>query len=248
MWFIVALGTGLFGCGARAQGVPGRPAGRPLLLVGRLTEQAVRRCRVGGREEWVRPHYEVGFSWAIGARQRLRGLLGRIVAVEGVPAARPAPPVQGAKFCPVWQQRSDQVPGWRGMRYRRPGTGRVEAIRVRRIRPFTGLGVRQKGRQILVRFRNTFGVPLRDLTVTLHYEGCGRKPLPAMRSRHVAVLAPGAEETLRFPAILPKGVAGRPVRAARAWSVQVAAAPGPVVFDLDLPLSDVGIRVACPNP
>ena len=242
-WCGVVLGTAAGGLGSGSAARRGSTG--PRYVVGVLSVQRVRVCKKY-REEWTQPHLEAGFTWLVGIPFGMKVFAGEMVVVEGRRVSRPAAATRGDGRCPIAQMRGDHVPGWRGLRVRRPGMGRVPAFRFRKIGIFTGLKVRLQGRKVEARLRNTFRFPLPGVEIRVHCEGCGGKPLSFLRATRRRILPPGGLVASTFPTVLRNPLPGRSP-AAVAASVQVVSSSPRVYFDLDVPLSRFGVRVACPQ-
>jgi len=196
-------------------------------LVGQLTLQHTRKCEKGV-EEWVDPHYEIGFVRVVG--ENLAPLEGKLVVAEGEVTEIPVPPVVRDGSCPVPQMREDMVESKGGMRRRR-GRNPMNGFRISKIRPFGGLSARRDGDEVEVRFTNELGRSL-PIQITLHYEGCYGKPNTAQRVDNLTVEA-GKSATVRFPVRVEQQGAtpDRAIHAASTVQVSTPAAGIALVID-----------------
>jgi len=217
----------------------------PTRLVGVLSEQGDRRCVPAG-DEWVNTRLEVGFVELVGELPGAKALMGRPVVVSGTPVAAPArAPVEHTASCMTAQMRSDWVQGPGGMRARRTAPAPISALRVSAVKPLVALSAELEGEEVVVGLRNTLGVPLTELAIEAHYEGCYGKPNALTKRRRSAGLKPNSTAVARVPRL----VVGRRARgrnhALRAVSV-VAKGEG-LVFDLTVDALDLGVAVECPK-
>jgi hypothetical protein len=221
-----------------------------VLLVGVLSEQHSRRCGPDYKEEWIDPHLEVGFVRLLTARpQAHRTLLGKMVVARGAPATSPPPSIVHRGPCPAAQMRSDWVWSKSGARIRRPvGPSPAPAVlSAATVERFDGLEVTPSPTDVRIRFKNTLKRDLRDVTLTLHYEGCYGKPGTSAESRKLSTVRAGQEVTVSWPLVAKRGmVRGREAFNA-AYSVQVSSITPGVHFDLDWKLDPRGLPVGCPS-
>jgi hypothetical protein len=233
----------VIGLGGAALGAEGAAAGE--VLIGVLTEQADMVCNGTFAPEWVRPHYEVGFVEVIPAPGlNLDAWLGKAVVVRGSPAARPAPLPEHTGSCPGEQMRSDYVRSRQGIRIKRPIEARPQAFTAASIGSFDGVEAKLVKGAIVVRLTNRLGLPLKGPEIRVHYEGCYGKPMSLHRAKKRALMQAGKFFEGRFEpwAEDPKLRKGAEHVAA---AIQVVAAKGPVMFDLDLPLPKLGLQIEC---
>lgn len=227
---------------------PAPPSQR--FLVGELVEDGVQRCLADYKHDWVNLYHSVGFTpLKPAAGVDLKPLEGALVVVEGHvdPAGlgRMAP-VKHEGPCPMMQMRSDWVQTKSGMRVNRPGMGTVAgAFVAKQVSRWDGLKVTRKGDVLSVSLRNTFAVPLSDVRVTLHYEGCYGKPGSTSETVTAATLAPGKALSGTFGAFKELGEhpSGRQLHAAS--SIQVRVGSDVVAFDFDYDVSSAGVDVSC---
>lgn len=215
----------------------------PPVLVGVLTEQAVRQCSPDGKESWQDPHFQVGFVRLVtGLAPVPRSLVGKPVEVVGPEVARPAEARTGGP-CPAYQMRSDWVQGKAGFRVMRRGSEASlrKARRVQQIRPFQGLQVTRVRNQLRVAFTPPGQHLYPEVTLVVHYEGCYGKPGTVSRERKLTARRGGQRITADFPHWLPsqeKDLSSAPARRRQrghlAHSVQILAPNAPVSFDLVL--------------
>ncbi len=238
------------GAGKRASKAPGRtvragtPARRttdaPVLVIGTLSEQGTRRCTGKPKSEWVDRHFELGWVRLVGKAHGAASIKGQVAMARGRKVRRPRPPkVVHKGRCPgPFQMRSDWTIGMNGVRIQR-GIAPVAAIATSAVMPYRGIVVKRAGPEIAVTLRNDTKAMWPDVTVSMHYEGCWGKPGSTARRRLVSMVKPGESVTVRFATHAGFGLA------MRAATVRLDGSGGPVVFDLDIDLADVGARVKC---
>jgi hypothetical protein len=234
----------------------------PITLVGLLTEQGHRGCEKGV-ETWTNPHFQVGFH-PITLAEHLSPpapeWIGQAVVVVGEEAPEPSwAPVTDDMTCPPMQARSDWIVSKGGIRLQRERAPEPTHLEAAKVAPFTALKVRVEGEKVLISFENTLEVPIENLFITAHYEGCYGKPNALTESRVLGEVAVGAVVKAEVPArVMQEEARGREhvlhsiqvlerghdlAMANRAVSLAVdqPARPLPprVVFDLDLPVRDV---------
>ena len=250
---LVVLLGGIWG-GPAAGDTPA-PAPQPTILVGVLTQQFREVCKEHGQNEWVDPHWEVGFAAVtLPADAKPEALAGKPVAVKGkVPAdVRFGQRKQEGTGCIPMQARGDWVIGKDTIRMVRSvpaGAVLVSAFTGDSLEPFAGLEAKPDKDEIVVTFTNTLGRPLEGVQLAVYYEGCYGKPGIEEQGHTVGALAAGAKATARFPVIVKadrtRGLS--PAEEHLAWSVQVTTTSPDVVMDLDVNLPDLGVQVACPK-
>lgn len=232
------------GPAAAGGGSPGE-----VVLVGMLTEQAVRQCQGISKEpKWVHPHLEIGFVWAY-PHKGFKFHKTRLVIARG--HKRPRPPLRVKQLgpCPDMQMRSDWVVGKSGTRLRRDGSPPFnDAFSTTQVADFAGLTFKDKGESMLVSFENTTGYPLEDFKMIVHYEGCYGKPGSVRRESGVKRLEPGKRVEKLFAKVVEGNATAKWRRVHLASAVQISAQPHPVYFDLDWPLWRVkALKLECPN-
>jgi hypothetical protein len=247
MTVLIGLGLGLAAPRANA----GAPPPKTVQLVGLLTEQHQQRCLPDRKVEWIDPHFQVGFVRLLpAAGVSLREHVGKIVIVTGrvQPGYVPTKPVHTGD-CPPMQMRMDFVVAREGWRVKRGKAPRPPAFVVTGVKPVEAIALTQKGAQITLKVTNAFGVPLRGLTITAHYEGCkGRSASESNGQGLPGVLRPGKDYAMDIPAVIrEEGAKPRSKPTLQLHSVQVSATVDGFLFDLDVPISTVrGIKIRCP--
>jgi hypothetical protein len=228
----------------------------PEVVVGVLTEQHARRCRTGGRVDWIDPHFEVGFVHILPVGGlSLAPYVGQPMLVWGATSRAYQPPaVKHEGVCPMAQMRSDWVEAKSGFRVRR-NTLPFQAISSGYVQRLTGFAVTATKDTLTVTFTNPFTRALKDVTLRMHYEGCYGKPGTRAKDQTFATVAPGKAVKASFPKLVgpdgggPTGVRGRGGRPGdhAAYSVSVNGSAPLVTFDFDWRLTtDPKLAVRCP--
>lgn len=243
---------------------PSIPLGDGAALVGVITEQAPLGCKgdlSNPEEVWGAPYYEAGFVRLVpddGVSPA--DLVGRPAVVLGAPLPGPAPARSGG--CLPRQMRSDWILGKHGVRIAR-GTPPHVAFRAAKLVALDGLvaverapGEAAEGQAagtadtLSLTVRNVFDRPLKDLTLRVHHEGCYGKPGSTAAEAKRAALAPGEVWTASLPAFEARQRRPHPARDGEwhaARSVTLDAGGERIAFDLDVPLSSLGVSVVCPD-
>lgn len=223
------------------------PHGEPVTVLGRMTEQGQKLCKKDWQVEWVDRHMQVGFVRVIGELKKLKKHQGRLLMLEGtVDTQFPIQAVTHQAECPIPQMRSDWVEGYQGTRVRRNASLPFAMIRMTRATPVQ-LTAKSEGKTIDVSFTNPLKTPMTGLTVTIHHEGCYRKPGSTSASKTFKTVKPGETVTMTAPRIIDsQQTRRRGHHAARAVTLQASHANS-VYLDVDVPLRDLGVIVPCPN-
>lgn len=219
-------------------------------LVGFVTQQGQKRCLKEWREEWLDLHHQVGFTRLTGTPSA-KAFEGKIVVVTGVedkPFKWPSVPAHEVE-CPVPQMRSDWVEGKGGIRVRRADSPFAN-FKHSSIEELKGLTVTLQDQpvgppKLNIRYHNHL-MPLGNVTLTVHYEGCYGKPGSTSDTHKVGSLGTGDSFSHALAAIVSrdKNPRGKTYRAA---SIQLRAeAPG-LHLDFDVPLSAWQAGVSCPS-
>ncbi|MBW2733540.1 MAG: hypothetical protein JRH20_14225 [Deltaproteobacteria bacterium] len=219
-------------------------------FIGRLTEQADKRCRKG-QVEWVNKHFEVGFVQVVKTDVPLRLHLGSPVAVTGrILRAYSPPKVEHLGQCPISQMRSDWIEGMHGMRVRRGKPVGFQYLHVTAVKPFRSLKAKLRGSKVVVSYTNHRAA---NVTLRVHYEGCYGKPDTMQQQRRVKDLRLGRSRSVSFSAFAERKVhfARKGVDRGRvqhvATSVSLDAPLDDVVVDLNIPLRSLGVTLSCPR-
>jgi len=223
------------------------PHGEPVVVIGRMSEQGTKLCKKDWQVEWVDRHMEVGFVRVIGELAKLKSHEGRLLMVEGtVDTKFPTKAVTHEAECPIPQMRSDWVEGYQGIRIRRNPALPFSKIRMSRATPVK-LAATSPGATVDVSFTNPLDKPLKNLTVTVHHEGCYGKPGATSAAKTFKTVGAGETVTMSAPRIIVSQQNRRGGNhAARAITLS-ANTPKGVYLDTDVPLSDLGVYVPCPN-
>lgn len=209
----------------------------PEFLIGLVTQQARRQCNGTPTPNWIYPFHEIGFVRVAGSRVDIRRYVGEVIVARGRVAPPPAgPPVVQLGPCTDEEMRSDWVVGPSGVRIRHQTEHPLPGFVVEKVTRLKGFGVERTEAGLRVRFRNPFSVPLDELAVVLHYEGCHARPYSASRRMTFTVVQPGQSVDAYFPERDILAAEPRGHRVYRGYSVQIGAPSDLVRFDLDVPL------------
>ena len=218
------------------------------IVVGRLTKQATKKCLKDYKVEWVEHRYEVGFIPLQGDfKNPDPSLIGQSVVVTGAPVSAPISHIKHEGPCAEAQMRSDWVEAEGGIRVRRTGVDRLSGLKVSEIKKLEGLRALRTDKGIEVKFINPFKVPLRNLTLRMHYEGCYGKPGHDTVDRRRRELPPGRKFFALFPPLKVSKTnrRGRSQHAAR--SIQLLGPSDEILFDLDIPIGSLLRKgIECP--
>lgn len=225
---------------------PGKGPAEEVQLVGFVTEQGQKRCLKGWTDEWLDVHHQVGFTRLTG-RVDAKPFVRKPVVVTGLIDSQfkwpKIPPNTGE--CPMAQMRSDWIEGKNGIRIRRTRLG-IGALRHTAIRELKGLVATHTDGQLAIRFTNDLGKALKNVEITVHYEGCFGKPGATSRTDKLGALQPGAAAQVKGPAVKTFSENPRGHHYA-ASTVHISASGDKVYFDLDVPLHALGASVHCPK-
>lgn len=225
----------------------------PSYLVGAVGQIGVERCRDGGSErQWFALRPTIGRVEVSGPEAAVLDplmdqpvlALGQITEAPRRPE-EPIPESAGGRCMPM-QMRMDWRITPRGMRIDRPPAPTVAHFEVDAVRSLHELQIRLDGEHVLVTLINPVPVPLADVELRVHYEGCFGKPGTTAEVTRIGELGVGAQASARTPVVVrsPDGPDGRQFRA---YSVQLVGHGEAVTIDLDVPLADVGAGVECPG-
>ena len=247
--FVVCLLTCALATGAVARSKKKRNKRErgPKILVGVLTEQADRKCTGKDEAEWVNRHYEVGFVPIVASKRKLKRYVGKVVVVRGKVARKyKRKRVVHSGNCPSAQMDSESIAGLHGVRVRRTGGVGFGAFKARRIKRLKSLKLKQQGEELLVTLRNPVRLPLDNILVRVHYQGCHGKPGRTVLSDSRPQLGRRGKMKVRFPLTTTANRPGRGKVTYAAVSLELSARNPKVAWDFDLPLSSVGVDAKCP--
>jgi hypothetical protein len=225
---------------------PKRQAGEALLL-GNVQRLGTKSCKTWDDEAWSDVHWRAGLVTLEGNTSGVERLVGKPVLLFGEVAKPGGPELPRiSETCPPIQSRSDWIDAPDGMILRRDAGAGIAAFRVRASHAINPLKARHSADTLAIELVNPLEVAIEAAAITVHYEGCFRKPMPRGERRDLGVLAPGARAQAPVPAF-PADAAPDSEDRYRPVSVQVHGKAPNVYFDLDLRLSALGIELSCPK-
>lgn len=224
-------------------------------VIGVVHEGGRKVCDAEGKESWLDRYWAVGFVPLVhdGPTQKtLASLEGKVVRIEGaVVEARATThggesPPETTAMCPMMQMRSDWEQWPHGIRHRRGDEPSVGTVQVESVEAIEPLSAKVVGDEVHVSATNPFDVSLGDATLIAYYEGCYGKPGGTVQRRPLGTLDVGATlsdiDIPRFD--LRDGPRGREHRLD---AVRLVGTAEGGVLDLDVPVSTLGVSVACPR-
>lgn len=229
----------------------------PEVLLGTLTRDGTPRCE-GTELHWEQVHFDAGFTHLKAGAQPLEAkfqqLLRQPVLLTGQAAPEGGAEIAaGVHPCAPAQMRSDwvvRVDGTQSLRSTRDDVGTFVVDSIRALTP-AELGAQRRGDRIAVHFRNPLAIPLHELQIAVHYEGCYGKPGTLVEASEASDLAPGEVRELEVDLIALRArsrASSRRVDGAHvARSVEIRASAPRTYFDLEVPLAGLGVDTACPK-
>ena len=216
----------------------------PITLVGVLSEDGIEACQ-DGEQRWVNVHPTVGWSGAYGMPMRtdLKGKLVQVTA-EVIPPPKSGP-VQNDFTCPPMQARNDWIRAKDGIRYKRDLTAPRYDLKIKHIKPFTGLKARfdVMTDTVTVTVDNPLPQAMVDVSLVLHYEGCYGKPGTMKLTRPLGRIEPGKQVVVEtLPARRLRETTKGNEHALAYIQVVTPAAP---VIDIDVKPAAVGALITC---
>lgn len=190
------------------------------ILVGVFSQQYTRLC-TGAEDQWVDPHYEVGFIRVIPPEKskiKFDSYLDQLVIVMGeVDSLYQVPPVQHTGNCQGGQAQAEIK------------VTKIPALKIKEIKKFEGLRVESTPEEVEVIFENSFLEDLKNVKIIAHYEGCYGKPMPGESSRIFKRLRKRESAFARFPKILQNHAIN---------SIQIYSSNQDILFDFDWPVKE----------
>jgi len=228
--------------------------GTPTYLLGVMSQSGVEYCPDGGYDrKWLSVRPTIGRVSVGGPDdEELDPLMDQPVLAVGQPGEPPPreagsePPAAGQSCVPA-QMRSDWQLTPRGMFIERDPAPALPHLRIDAIRPLHELQARKDGDHLVVTLQNPVPLALTAVELRTHYEGCFGKPGTHMETTTVGSLGVGAQASARVPMLTHRPGEPNGRNEFHAYSVQLVGQGEGVVIDLDVPFSQLGAGVECPN-
>ncbi len=220
-------------------------------LLGVVGQRGISHCPDGGYDrQWLALRPTIG---RVGVSGPDDSVLDPVMdtPVLAIGQSTTAPPRQAPsikpEMCGAMQMRSDWYETPRGMQIEREPRPRISHFEMSAVRPLHELQVQPDGDHIVVTMLNPVPVPLHDVKLHVHYEGCFGKPGSTIETTDVGTLAIGAKISARVPRLVDRAKAQPGRRSFRAFSVQLVAEGDRVFVDLDARLGAFGVENDCPD-